>query len=153
MRFDMLALALVALSGCGTEGTRKQALVTTAPPVVTSEQTTHVAPEVESDQVDCTGPPTPASFLCHQEEVCAGLDGKGPLDLFAFLCLVAATPASTDKSLSMAEITTRLPYPKHLKPLHNRQEFLRRRGKSYPFRDQHSAVCKRLRSDLLETRD
>lgn len=42
-----------------------------------------------------------------------------------------------------------LPYPKHLKAIHNRQAFLRKRGGTYPFRDQHTAVCGQLRDELV----
>jgi hypothetical protein len=43
-----------------------------------------------------------------------------------------------------------LPYPRHLQPLHHRQTFMRRRGGKLPFRDQHRAVCSRLRTDLAD---
>ena len=42
-----------------------------------------------------------------------------------------------------------LPYPKHLAPLHNRQAFLRKRGGSYPFLEQHVAVCSKLRDSMI----
>ena len=42
-----------------------------------------------------------------------------------------------------------LPYPKHLKPLHNRQAFMRKRAGTFPFRDQHTRVCGKLRKDMI----
>lgn len=112
MRLVGSALVILLLTCCGGDQSSEQGAQETSLPldvnVSIPPRENLGTPELE--EVECAGAPSPATFMCHQDEICKGLEDTKPMGLYGMLCLIASAPTTGEKSQTMASIVDRLPY-------------------------------------------
>tara|TARA_R110002096_G_scaffold436061_1_gene666641 strand:+ start:27322 stop:29325 length:2004 start_codon:yes stop_codon:yes gene_type:complete len=128
MRFEFFLSLLVLSCGCGNAREDKPPAVRAT---VAGGTEADPSPDVAigpSNNVHCEVDSGPGAFPCNYQERCATHDGKGPLNIEAFLCQVIATPAVDGKAQTMSELIARLPYRfrRNLTFKHGRQQSMLR---------------------------
>ncbi len=114
MRLQGFTLVIPLLLCCGSEKARVRPASAASSAAVTSTRTD--APVKAPSELSvthaesCSAPPSAASFMCHQEELCRGIQYDGPMDLYGMLCQIAVEPTAENKSQTMAGIVERLPH-------------------------------------------